>query len=172
MTNSKRLLILFIALSIFTTQTAQAFSSLTWQPHSGLQTAAHLKAPLTAKETAQAEAEQKRQDAQRLTEHLNTLAKQPGQEWLGQLAHDPKLNVQFKQVSAAAQHWEYSHDCLTPEAAGVIAIAVAYVTAGAASGAAGAITGAAAGTTTIASAALAVRASVNTIINRMLVTIA
>jgi filamentous hemagglutinin family protein len=124
---------------------------------SGLQ-AAQLKAPLTAKEAAQAEAEQKLQDAQRLTEHLNTLAKQPGQEWIAQLAKDPKLNVQFKQVSAAAQQWNYSHDGLTPEAAGVIVIVVTYFTAGVASGAAGGIVagaGATGASAAVASAALA-----------------
>jgi hypothetical protein len=207
MTNPKRLLSLFVAFSLFFTQTAQAYSFLAWQSQSGsghyTETvnlanikagtlrqaqgersglsvdatggvivdipevaaapapaangliAAPVKPPLTDKETAQAEAVKKVQDAQRLKDHLNTLAKQPGQEWLAQLAKDPKLNVQFKQVSAAAQQWNYSHDGLTPEAAGVIVIVVTYFTAGAASGAAGAITGAAAGTTTIASAALA-----------------
>ena len=73
---------------------------------------------------------------QRLTDHLNTLASQPGQAWIGQLANDPKVAVQWKQTQAAAEHWNYSHEGLTPEAAAVIAIAVTYCTAGVAGSAA------------------------------------
>ena len=98
------------------------------------------------------------QEAQRqadLNKAIQNLASQPGQAWIGQLANDPKIQVQWNQVQTAAQHWNYNHDGLTPEGAAVVAIVVTYFTAGAASGAAGAMTGAAAGTTTVASAALA-----------------
>lgn len=87
--------------------------------------------------------------------HLQNLAGLPGQKWIGQLAHDPKMKVQFQQVAAAAQHWDYSHEGLTPEAAAVIVIAVTYFSAGTAGSTAGTMTGAAAGTTTVASAAVA-----------------
>ena len=60
-----------------------------------------------------------------------------------------------REVAAAAQHWDYSHEGLTPEAAAVIVIAVTYFSAGTAGSTAGTMTGAAAGTTTVTSAAIA-----------------
>ncbi len=85
---------------------------------------------------------------------IQNLSSQPGQAWIGQLAHDPKVKVQWNQVQTAVQHWNYSHDGLTPEAAAVIVIVVTYFSAGTAGSAAGTMTGAAAGTTTAASAAV------------------
>lgn len=89
---------------------------------------------------------------------IQNLSSQSGQAWIGQLAQMSKEkpdSVKFQQVSAAAQHWDYSHDGLTPEAAAVIVIVVTYFSAGTAGSAAGTMTGAAAGTTTVASAAVA-----------------
>lgn len=99
-----------------------------------------------------------------LNKAIQNLASQPGQAWIGQLANDPKVQVQWNQVQAAAQHWNYSHDSLTPEAVAVIAIVVAYFTAGAGSSLAGtttAVEGGAAGATatTIGGTALATTAT-------------
>jgi len=113
-------------------------------------------------EKATRAAEDKRtRDKQRLTDHLNTLAKTTGQEWIGQLAKQAKAqpdSVKLQQVNAAAQHWDYAHEGLTPEAAAVIAIAVTYGTAGMASEASAGIVasaGATGTTATVASAAVA-----------------
>lgn len=101
--------------------------------------------PLTAEEQA----------AQRQTsldKYINTLASQPGQEWIGQLAKLAKEqpdSVKLQQVAAAAQHWDYGAAGLTQEAAAVVVIVVAYFTAGAGSSAVGTTT-ATAGTSTTA----------------------
>ncbi|HUX31860.1 MAG TPA: DUF637 domain-containing protein, partial [Thiobacillus sp.] len=101
--------------------------------------------------TAEQQAAQRQAD---LNKGIQSLASQPGQAWIGQLANDPKVQVQWNQVQTAAQHWNYSHDGLTPEGMAIVALVVTYCSAGAASGAAGAMTGTAAGTTTVASAAI------------------
>jgi hypothetical protein len=101
--------------------------------------------------TAEQQAAQRQADFNKAIQNLSS---QPGQAWIGQLANDPKVQVQWNQVQTAAQHWNYAHDGLTPEGMAIVVIAVTYCTAGVASGAAGTMTGAAAGTTTIASAAV------------------
>ena len=90
-----------------------------------------------------------------LNKALQNLANQPGQAWIGQLANDPKVHVQWNQVQTAAQHWNYSHDGLTPEGVAVIAIVVTYCTAGTAGGAANALVANAGMTGTAATAASA-----------------
>jgi filamentous hemagglutinin family protein len=106
--------------------------------------------PLTAAEQA---AKQKTD----FEAHIDALAKQPGQAWIGQLAK--RDSVKFNQINLALQHWDYVHEGLTAEAAAVIVIVVTYFTAGAASSAAGSITGAsAAGATVGAGAAMATTA--------------
>jgi hypothetical protein len=118
-------------------------------------------APLTAEQ----------QSAQRqsdLNKALQNLASQPGQAWIGQLANDPKVQVQWNQVQTAAQHWNYAHDGLTQEAVVVIAIAVAYFTAGAGSSMVGtttAVEGGAAGATatTIGGTTLATTTAAGTV---------
>ena len=96
--------------------------------------------------TAEQQAAQRQAD---FNQAIQNLSSQPGQAWIGQLANDPKVKVQWNQVQTAVQHWDYSHGGLTPEAVAVIAIVVTYCTAGAGSGA----VGAAAGTTAQAAAA-------------------
>ncbi len=115
-----------------------------------------------AKEKAiQAEAARKVREEQRFNDHINNLASQPGQEWIGQLAKLSKEkpdSVKLQQVNAALEHWDYSHDGLTPTAMAVIAIVITYFSAGSASGVADnlvyevGLTGTAA---TVASAAIA-----------------
>ena len=97
--------------------------------------------------TAEQQAAQRQAD---LNQAIRNLSSQPGQAWIGQLANDPKIKVQWKQTQAAMQNWNYSHGGLTPEAVAVIAIVVAYFTAGAGSSLAGtttAVEGGAAGAT-------------------------
>jgi hypothetical protein len=116
--------------------------------------------------------EQAAQRQAALDQHIHTLASQPGQEWIGQLAtlaNNKPDSVHLQQVTAAAQHWNYSAEGLTPEGAAVVVIAVTYFTAGAASGAATTMTGAAVGTTTVASAAIA--AGLTTLATQAAVTI-
>ncbi|OZB73915.1 MAG: hypothetical protein B7X29_11040, partial [Halothiobacillus sp. 13-55-115] len=76
------------------------------------------------------------------------LAKSPDMAWLRQLQQDPKLagKVDWKQIEEAHQHWDYKHQGLTPAASAVVAVVVAYFTAGAGS----AIVNTAAGSTTAA----------------------
>ena len=147
----RRLISSFLIFCLTFSQVAQAYTQA-WLPH---QPAQHTT-----------------QDPQHLNTHLTTLAQQPGQAWIGQLANDPNVKVQWKQTQTAVQQWDYSHEGLTPEAAGVIALVVAYASAGTAGSAAGSLTGAAGGTT-IASAAvtaglttLASQASVTLINNK------
>ena len=130
----------------------------------------HSHTPSTAKTgTAEEQAAQRKTQApQHLNTHLTTLAQQPGQAWIGQLANDPNVKVQWKQTQTAVQQWDYSHEGLTPEAAGVIALVVAYASAGTAGSAAGSLTGAAGGTT-IASAA--VTAGLTTLASQATVTL-
>ena len=97
--------------------------------------------------TAEQQAAQRQAD---LNQAIRNLSSQPGQAWIGQLANDPKVKVQWNQVQTAVQHWDYSHGGLTPEAVAVIAIVVAYFTAGAGSSMVGtttAVEGGAAGAT-------------------------
>jgi filamentous hemagglutinin len=97
--------------------------------------------------TAEQQAAQRQADFNKAIQNLSS---QPGQAWIGQLANDPKVQVQWNQTQAAVQHWNYAHDGLTQEAVVVIAIAVAYFTAGAGSsmvGTTSAVEGGAAGAT-------------------------
>lgn len=88
--------------------------------------------------------------------HIESLASQPGQAWISQLAkHD---NVTFNQTKLALQKWDYKNEGLTQEAAIVIAIAVTYASAGSAGTAANTIVagaGATGATAAVASAAIA-----------------
>jgi filamentous hemagglutinin len=84
------------------------------------------------------------------------LAKSPDMTWLRQLQQDPKLagKVDWKQIEEAHQHWDYKHQGLTPAASAVVALVVAYFTAGAGSAivntAAGSATAAASGAGAVA----------------------
>ena len=130
------------------------------------------KAAAAAVQAAAAAAQKKHDDEQRYNDQINTLAQKTGQEWIGQLtklAKDKPDSVKIQQVAAAAQHWDYKAEGLTPEGAAVVVIAVTYFTAGAASGAATTMTGAAVGTTTVASAAIA--AGLTTLATQAAVTI-
>jgi filamentous hemagglutinin len=106
--------------------------------------------------TAEQQAAQRQAD---FDQAIRNLSSQPGQAWIGQLAHDPKVKVQWKQTQAAVQHWNYSHDGLTPEAAAVIVIVVTYFSAGTASEAGAAIAGAGTATSAAITAGLVTLAS-------------
>ncbi|MHB0991233.1 MAG: hemagglutinin repeat-containing protein [Burkholderiales bacterium] len=60
------------------------------------------------------------------------LAQEPGMSWIQPLLHDPKLSskVDWNQIQEMHQHWDYRAQGLTPAAAAVITIVVAYFTAG------------------------------------------
>lgn len=108
--------------------------------------------------TAEQQAAQRQADFNKAIQNLSS---QPGQAWIGHLANDPKVQVQWNQVQTAAQHWNYAHDGLTQEAVVVIAIAVAYFTAGAGSSAVG-TTAAGSTTTTLGGTTLATTATTAT----------
>lgn len=61
------------------------------------------------------------------------LAQQPGLQWMGQLSSNPELasKVNWQQVQEAHDKWDYKQQGLSPAAAAVVAIVVAYFTAGA-----------------------------------------
>ena len=61
------------------------------------------------------------------------LAQQPGLQWMGQLTSNPELagKVNWQQVQQAHEQWNYKQQGLSPAAAAVVAIVVAYFTAGA-----------------------------------------
>uniref|UniRef100_UPI002AD20068 two-partner secretion domain-containing protein n=1 Tax=Halothiobacillus sp. TaxID=1891311 RepID=UPI002AD20068 len=67
------------------------------------------------------------------------LAKEPGMGWLKQLQQDPAINrkVDWKSIEEAHQKWDYKQQGLTPAAAAVVAVVVAYFTAGAGTAALG-----------------------------------
>jgi filamentous hemagglutinin len=67
---------------------------------------------------------------------VEALGKQPGMDWVNQLQNDPKLKdkVDWVKVEEAHKNWNYRQQGLTPAAAAVVTIVVAYFTAGAASG--------------------------------------
>ena len=67
---------------------------------------------------------------------VSALAQQPGMAWVNQIANDPKLagKVDWTKVEEAHSQWDYKQQGLTPAAAAVITLVVAYFTAGAASG--------------------------------------
>ena len=107
-----------------------------------------------------------------LAQQIKTLASQPGQAWIGQLAqqaHDHPDQVRLNEVNAAMQHWDYAHEGLTGEAAAVIAIIVTCVTYGSASEAAAGIAGegtATAAALTVGMTTLASQATVSLINNK------
>ncbi|MGJ7580839.1 DUF637 domain-containing protein [Variovorax sp. RHLX14] len=67
---------------------------------------------------------------------VSALAQQPGMSWINQIANDPKLagKVDWTKVEEAHSQWDYKQQGLTPAAAAVVTLVVAYFTAGAASG--------------------------------------
>ncbi|MGI4780068.1 MAG: filamentous hemagglutinin N-terminal domain-containing protein [Janthinobacterium lividum] len=67
---------------------------------------------------------------------VSALAQQPGMSWVNQIASDPKLTgkVDWTKVEEAHSQWDYKQQGLTPAAAAVVTLVVAYFTAGAASG--------------------------------------
>ncbi|WP_232073460.1 DUF637 domain-containing protein [Variovorax sp. RA8] len=96
--------------------------------------------------------------------------------WIEQLNADPNLSgkVDWARVEEAHRNWDYKQQGLTPEGAAIVTLAVAYFTAGAASGlgaSAGTAVGGTAGTVaggavTAGVTALASQASVALINNR------
>ena len=103
-------------------------------------------------------------------ESAAALAQEPGMTWLQPLLHDPSLasKVNWNQIELAHQKWNYSEQGLTPAAAVVVTLVVAYVTAGAGSASATALAGGSAAggaAITAGEAALASRASVDLIDN-------
>lgn len=56
--------------------------------------------------------------------------------WVNQIANDPKLagKVDWTKIEEAHSQWDYKQQGLTPAAAAVVTLLVAYFTAGAASG--------------------------------------
>lgn len=85
-----------------------------------------------------------------LKSQAQTLAQQPGLAWLGELSQ--RKDVDWQKIELAQQNWDYKRSGLTQEGAAVVAIVVAIVTWGAASGA-GAAAAQGAGMTTTAGAA-------------------
>ena len=67
-----------------------------------------------------------------LQTQAQSLAQQPGLAWLGELAQ--RNDVDWQKIELATQNWDYKHAGLTQEGAAVVAIVVAIVTWGAASG--------------------------------------
>jgi filamentous hemagglutinin len=69
----------------------------------------------------------------KLPQQIATLAKQPGNEYLTDLAK--RSDIDWKQVEVINKTWDYKKSGITQETAIVVAIVVTIVTAGAASGA-------------------------------------
>ncbi|MDO8768060.1 MAG: DUF637 domain-containing protein, partial [Burkholderiaceae bacterium] len=71
-----------------------------------------------------------------LAQSLQQLTQQPGMDYLSQLLKDPQLQgkVNWSAVELAHQNWNYEQQGLTQAGAVIVAIVVAYFTAGAASG--------------------------------------
>lgn len=76
-------------------------------------------------------------------QQIETLSKQPGTEWIGELAN--RKDVDWQKVKLAFDTWDYSHQGLTQAGAIIIAIVVAILTWGAGSALAGTTTAAAEG---------------------------
>jgi hypothetical protein len=75
----------------------------------------------------------------KLPQQIATLAKQPGNEYLGDLAK--RSDIDWKQVEVINKTWDHKKSGLTQEAVIIVAIVVTIFTAGAASSAAGAMVG-------------------------------
>ncbi len=125
-------------------------------------TQAQVKAPQELSLSAlQGNSPQAQPQAQLQTlQSLQALAQQPGTAWLGEVLRqqeaamqaDPQRSLYAAQVLQAAQQWDYKQQGLTEAGAAVVAIVVAYFTAGAASGL-GTSAASTAGMTTTAGAA-------------------
>jgi filamentous hemagglutinin len=93
------------------------------------------------------------------------LAQEPGMSWIQPLLHDPKLSskVDWNQIQEIHNHWNYRAQGLTPAAAAVITIVVAYLSAGSGN----AFTSSAMGSTVITAAitTIATQASISLIDN-------
>ncbi len=111
------------------------------------------------------------------------LAQEAGMDWLKQLQDDPALadRIDWQSIEEAHQNWDYKQQGLTPAAAAVVAIVVAYFTAGAgtaivegAATAGATATAAAAGTTvaaTYATTTVVVQAAVSTLASKAAVSL-
>jgi Possible hemagglutinin (DUF637)/Hemagglutinin repeat/Pre-toxin domain with VENN motif len=64
-----------------------------------------------------------------------TLAQQPGMEWINRLTSDPTLarQLNWQQVQEAHDKWDYSYSGLSPSGAAIVSIIVGAITAGASS---------------------------------------
>ncbi|WP_042043240.1 two-partner secretion domain-containing protein [Aeromonas rivuli] len=102
-------------------------------------------------------------EGESLQARLDTLATQPGMEWVKQLEQLP--DVQRQAVQEAFDEWHYSQQSLGPAAAAIIAIALAVVTAGAGAAALAAAQGVATTAVTGATAAMA-NAAMSTLISQ------
>ncbi|MFI9652765.1 two-partner secretion domain-containing protein, partial [Guyparkeria halopsychrophila] len=69
-------------------------------------------------------------------EPVEILARAPGMDWLRALRDTPSLTdqVDWQAIEEAHEHWSYDEQGLTPAAATVVSVAVAYLTAGAGAG--------------------------------------
>jgi filamentous hemagglutinin len=63
-----------------------------------------------------------------LKDQIMQLASQPGQGYMAELASNPKIN--WEQIKLVHDQWQYSQQGLTGAGAALLAIAVAYFTAG------------------------------------------
>lgn len=136
------------------------------QEHPPAQAAQKLTPAEEAAQAAKAAADKKEHDRQRLEDHIQKLASQPGQAWIGQLANlakDKPDSVHLQQVAAAAKHWDYKAEGLTPEAAAVVVIVVTYFTAGTGSGVASTAGASATAATGSAAVGAAVTAGISTL---------
>ncbi|MEY4077283.1 MAG: hypothetical protein RIQ69_1653 [Pseudomonadota bacterium] len=88
-----------------------------------------------------------------LKDQIVQLASQPGQGYMADLASNPKVN--WEQIKLAHDQWQYSQQGLTGAGAALLAIVVAYFTAGMGT--------ALVGTATTTTAATATTAAVSTI---------
>ena len=77
-----------------------------------------------------------------LEESLDELAKSPELAWMRQLRDDPSLEVQWEEVEAAFEEWDYESQGLTPTGAALVSLIVGVATGGALSTAASNITSA------------------------------
>ena len=99
------------------------------------------------------------------------LAQQPGMGWLKQLQADPNLasKIDWNKIEEAHQSWNYKQQGLTPAAAVVVTLVVAWLTAGAGSGIVGGVTGTTA--TTYATTTAVVQAAVTTLASKAAVSL-
>jgi len=74
---------------------------------------------------------------------IDSLAKQPGMAWVGQLHANPAFSgkVDWVKIETAHRDWKYDKQGLTPEGAAVVAAVVTYFTAGTGAGLGSSIAG-------------------------------